>query len=614
METVPKNTVDTTDHQLAGSNQDSNTTSASIGDGAMDQELLNACSKGDLSRCKHLILRNPDILLSVTPQGNNCLHLAAMLGHEKFAKEIWSISPFILSSTNKDGETPLIAALMAGNFTLASEMLTAASILLEPANNTSDVERGKPLKEMLLKVDKRGDNALHHAIRHGFEHIAVQLLTLEPKLSEKTNKVAESPMHMAARKGHFRVVEALLQIKNSANSGPRGFSALHGAVEMGHADITELLLKKRPNLARRPAKDGTRPLEFAVANNDLGIVKKLLEYVPDVAYLGNTVMGRTPFLVAAINGFVPIAEEIISACPDSAYTTSKKSSENGLHEAIKHERQNFVDFILRTPQLHRLINQVDNDGNLPIHSAAAECNPDILRSLLSHKEQDYSALNVKGFHAVDKISGQKKLWKTLKWNESFTLLSNVIPSGWKDKAGDKAEKQIKKQSFDEVKSLTTKYLTNTSLVAALLATITFAAAFTLPGGLSNDASDTGQPIFARKAVFQVFLISDTIAMCFSLAVVFLSVLATWEDLDFLLNYRKTSRVLMWCAYGTTSVAFGTGLFTVLAPKILWLAILILVLCSILPFLSIIMGEWPEMMLRWRLGRQFRQDLARNIYI
>lgn len=88
---------------------------------------------------------------------------------------------------------------------------------------------------------------------------------------------------------------------------------------------------------------------------------------------------------------------------------------------------------------------------------------------------------------------------------------------------------------------------------------------------------------------------------------------TWEDLDFLLNYRKTTKALMWCAYVTTAMAFGTGLFTVMAPKSLWLAILILILCSIFPFLSKIIGEWPLLMLRYRLGCSFRKDLLPNIW-
>ncbi|KAJ4793213.1 Ankyrin repeat family protein [Rhynchospora pubera] len=203
-------------------------------------------------------------------------------------------------------------------------------------------------------------------------------------------------------------------------------------------------------------------------------------------------------------------------------------------------------------------------------------------------------------------------WILATQNESFTLVSKVIPSGWKNTASHKSKREIKKQAIQEVKSLTARYTSNTSLVAALLATITFAAAFTLPGGFSSDSSDAGLPIFARKAAFQVFLISDTIAMCSSLSVAFLCVLATWEDLDYLLNYRKTTRALMWCAYAATAVSFGTGLFTVMAHKSLWLAILILVLSCILPFISKIIGDWPKIMVRLRVGRQFRSDLVPNI--
>jgi Domain of unknown function len=175
-----------------------------------------------------------------------------------------------------------------------------------------------------------------------------------------------------------------------------------------------------------------------------------------------------------------------------------------------------------------------------------------------------------------------------------------------------ARHSVRNQAIKEVRSITDRYTTNTSLVAALLATVTFAAAFTLPGGYINDTSDAGQPIFARKAAFQVFLISDTIAMCSSLAVAFLCVLMTWEDLDFLLNYRKTTKALMWCAFVATVVAFGTGLFVVMAPKCMWLAILILVFSCIVPLLSKIIGEWPLIMLRLRVGRNYQKDLVLNI--
>jgi ankyrin repeat protein len=195
-------------------------------DQQMSRQLLKACSQGDLELCRQLILDDPTILKSVTHAGNNCLHLAAMLGNHEFAKEVWSREPSLLLGANKDGETPLIAALAAANATLASEMIFAAATLLE-----HDIEEGKSLNEMLLKFDKRGDSVLHHALRNSFEDLAVQLLDIEPRLSEQVNKCKEAPMHMAARRGYSKVLERLINISSSADSGPKGYTALHSAAE-----------------------------------------------------------------------------------------------------------------------------------------------------------------------------------------------------------------------------------------------------------------------------------------------------------------------------------------------------------------------------------------------
>ncbi|KAJ3686179.1 hypothetical protein LUZ61_015343 [Rhynchospora tenuis] len=659
----------------------------------MDRQLLKACTKNDLKLFRQLIDRNPDILFSVTPHENNCLHLAAMLGHQDLAEEIWSMAPSgpsLFSCTNKDGETPLIVALMAGNAPLATDILTAASGLLQP-----DTEGGHPLNEMLMKIDERGDNALHHAIRNGFEKLALKFLTIEPQLSEdieprlsedikprqpvdleqlqsddikhpslplkvkihslpavqpllkrtgKSTSLAsddkveypegteseseselrvrkESAMFMAARKGYSELVEKMLEIPSSGYYGPRGYSALEAAAH--HSAIFEKLLRERPELAHRTSEEGLTPLTACMTEHNT--IKILLEYDPFLAYVKNrgdpeAYGGFSPFLVAAQLGLVPVAQEIITACPDSAYLTDEKTKENALHIAIRYNQKEFVNFILNTRLLHRLINQVDHKGQLPLHIAAKMCNPEILRCLIAHERQDSTAINAKCHSAVDIVCERKKLWSTLKWAESFLSVSNAIPNGWRNLITYVTESSMKQQAIKEVKSLIARDTNNTSLIAVLLATITFAAAFTLPGGLSNGPTgdcpasgdcptdDGGLPIFAWKPAFQVFLISDTIAMCSSLAVAFLNILATWEDLDYLLNYRKTTRPLMWCAYAATVVAFGTGVFTVMEPKRLWLAILILVLCCILPFLTKIIADWPKIKLRLRFGRQFRSDL------
>jgi len=201
----------------------------------MDRQLLEACNKGNLNLFKQLILDNPDILLSTTPHKNNCLHIAAMLGHHEFAREVWSIdiskAPSLFSATNVDKETPLIIALMVANRSLASEIITAAKEYMQH----DDLEEGRLLNRMLLNVDRRGENVLHHALRNGFTDLALQLLDNEPELSKQVTNSDESPMFMAARMGHSEVVERLLGIPFSADCGPKYNSAMHAAVRFNHA-------------------------------------------------------------------------------------------------------------------------------------------------------------------------------------------------------------------------------------------------------------------------------------------------------------------------------------------------------------------------------------------
>jgi cation transport ATPase len=162
-----------------------------------------------------------------------------------------------------------------------------------------------------------------------------------------------------------------------------------------------------------------------------------------------------------------------------------------------------------------------------------------------------------------------------------------------------AHEKVTNKTRKDIKSLTETYTSNTSLVAILMATITFAAAFTLPGGYSTVAGTEGLPI----------LISDTLAMCSSLAVAFVCVIAKWEDLEFLLYYRSFTKKLMWFAYLATTIAFATGLYTVLAPQLPWLAVAICILTSLLPILTKLLGEWPILRLRFWLGcRTFNSEL------
>ena len=190
----------------------------------MDRRLLAAAASGDAASMKQLAL-DPGVLLGTTPPGNTCLHVSCILEHEEFCRSILTLdqSPALVSAVNKDGETPLLAAVTRGH-------VSVASILLRYC-------RDQQLSQVILKQDKRGFNALHHAIRRGHTMLALELIEAEPALSKAVNKNDESPMFIAAMRNITDVCENLLEIPYSAHSGTCGLNALHAAVRNGNAGI-----------------------------------------------------------------------------------------------------------------------------------------------------------------------------------------------------------------------------------------------------------------------------------------------------------------------------------------------------------------------------------------
>jgi len=193
----------------------------------MDSRLLDAAASGDATMMKHLALHDPAVLLGTTPQGNTCLHISAVHGHDGFCMDVMALNRSLLSAVNNDRETPLVAAVTSSgrtSTTLASSFLRCY--------------RDLHLSEAILMQDKQGNNALHHAIRSGHRELALELIAAEPALSKAVNKYDESPMFIAVMRNYKDVFEKLLEIPDSAHGGTDGQNALHAAVRNGNSGET----------------------------------------------------------------------------------------------------------------------------------------------------------------------------------------------------------------------------------------------------------------------------------------------------------------------------------------------------------------------------------------
>ncbi|KAJ4820569.1 Ankyrin repeat-containing protein [Rhynchospora pubera] len=359
-------------------------------------------------------------------------------------------------------------------------------------------------------------------------------------------------------------------------------------------------MQSRSALARGINKSGHTPIQYAVCRNQTSVIKIMLQHDRSLGYLVDSSQEDSPLLVyAASRGNIDAAQEILVHCPDARYCNG--AGLTILHQAVIEGHVKFVQFFLLNRQLNKLINMRDNNGRTALHHAVRNCNPKIVRALLDHPDIDVRIYDNEGRPAFWQLIEAKDSEKSLNWIEVFMLMSKADPQATSFYVRQIAMDKKNEKSKNQIKSLTTTYRKTTSLVAILIAVLTFASAFSLPGGYSIYRETEGLPVMARKPAFKAFLISDTLAMCSSLAVVFICILARWEGLEFLLYYRSVTQRLMWYAYITTTVAFATGIYTVVAPQYLWLAILIGSLSVCLPFLTYLIGNWPKLKLRYRLG-------------
>ncbi|TVU25167.1 hypothetical protein EJB05_27652, partial [Eragrostis curvula] len=479
------------------------------GAGSMDGRLLEAATQVESwSFNKELALLNdPDVLLQTTPRGNTCLHIASAHGNHGFCEKVVTQNPSLLAAINADGETPLLSAVTSGHASVASFLLRCCS------------ERG--LSEAILKEDKDACNALHHAIRRDCKDLALDLIAAQPALSRKVNSHRESPMFIAVMRDCNDIVGQLLKIPDSAHSGAYGCNAMHAAVRRDNEDIAKMIIQTRPGLAKEeaiyesytPVAKGQQdreqvkvkkitPMQLAVQWNSINVLKVLLGHDRSLGY--EVCANGDPLLVtAAFGGHVGIAREILKNCPDAP--CSKENGWSYLHQAVWCEQTEFVKFVPESPQLrNKLVNMRTKEGKTALHYAVQKCNPTMVSGLLSYKEVDFTMFDKSHISAIWKLFDTGNHAKTLNWNEITIRMIEADPRDATSIANvhRAVKRKVTDASREDVKSLTEIYTTNTSLVAILVATITFAAAFTLPGGYSSDTESEGLPIMTRKLAFQ----------------------------------------------------------------------------------------------------------------
>ncbi|CAN6374758.1 unnamed protein product [Urochloa humidicola] len=395
--------------------------------------------KGETETLQSLVMHDPSVLDGTTRRGSTCLHISAIHGHEEFCMDALALNQSLLGTTNLDNQTPLLTAVTSGHVSLASALLRRCS--------------DQHLSEAILKQDSRGFNVLHHAIRSGHRELALELIEAEPALSQAVNKYNESPMFMAVMRNYEDVFEKLLGTPDSAHRGAYGYNALHAAVSSGNSAIAKRILDKRPGLATEISNEKSTPVHLAVVWDKVDVLRVMLEHDPSLGYLVSA--DGFPLLVsAAYRGHDGVARELLKHCPDAPYFDA-----NGwtcLHQAINYHHIEFMKFILRSPQMCKLVNIRGGSGGDTAHLAVRQCNPEMVAALLLHQDIDVTMINSKCNTANWILSAAMDHGKTLNWNKVSMLLLKADPQAASsiDNLHKATVAKVTELSRKEIKSLT----------------------------------------------------------------------------------------------------------------------------------------------------------------
>lgn len=117
------------------------------------------------------------------------------------------------------------------------------------------------------------------------------------------------------------------------------------------------------------------------------------------------------------------------------------------------------------------------------------------------------------------------------------------------------------------------------VTATLVATVTFTAGFTLPGGYISSAPDLGMAALIDKMNFKLFILFNSISMCSSVVTIMALIWAQLGDAILTKKAFKLALPLLVTALQSMAMAFVAGV-TLVVSDLPWLSHLVLAIDTI----------------------------------
>ncbi|CAN0539526.1 unnamed protein product, partial [Ectocarpus sp. 8 AP-2014] len=192
------------------------------------------------------------------------LHLAAEAGHDRVVRVL--LAQANVDATSDFQVTPLHLAAVMGHTLCVSELLMGGA--------NKDV------------FDVQGETPLLKAVRNNHLGVVEKLLAAGATRVVRSKNKRDSPLEIAARRGHATMVKAFLDADGSAvdATDENGYTALHFAASVegpvqDNGDAVRVLLEAGADVNAKITGDCFTPLHLAVDTRiaSMGTMRALLE-------------------------------------------------------------------------------------------------------------------------------------------------------------------------------------------------------------------------------------------------------------------------------------------------------------------------------------------------
>ncbi|XP_043806556.1 ankyrin repeat-containing protein At5g02620 isoform X2 [Manihot esculenta] len=452
--------------------------------------------------------------------------------------------------------------------------------------------------------EDQGNTAFCYAAISGNVKIAQIMREKKTDLPKVRGGKGFLPIYMAALAGHAEMVRQLYKLHRDDNQLKLEdgdlVSLLIALVESDIYDIALEMIEDRPELAtKRDEKNrqgetalhafARKPCIPSIQTSTgiwsycrnffsdrrkheqgLRLVQKLWEKVillkeHEVSDLMILPSGKRLIFIAAENGNVEFLTILIRQYPDLVLKVDDNQY-TIFHIAVLNRHEKIFRLILQLGMMKNLINlHEDANGNNILH--------------LAGKLPPPSRLNIIRGAAL-------QLQHELLWFEEVKKVVRPGQIAEKNLAG-KTAREVFMDAHEDLRKKAEKWMINTAnscmLVATLIATVVFAAAFTVPGG---NGQGTGIPIFVRDTLFKIFAIADAVSLASSTSSIlsFLSILTSRFSMDDFLKSLPRKLIcgllFLFVAIITMMVAFVLAFFFIFKHGLIQFAISISALASI----------------------------------